>query len=181
VLETVEERAEFQRLFQRCQDDFCPEGLLEEVFMDEIAITLWKLRLTIGLETKELSRRQEDAEDQIDDVFSSDLELPISASDLPLAKSWDCERIIVRAVAGKDEISSSGSRGPTIYEGTVLNLLQKSNNHNSQEAGHLEVEAVLGSSLDKLTRYQSTQKRDLYRAIEMLRSLQTERVEREEG
>jgi len=181
VLENKEQRAEFQRLFQRCRDDFRPQGLLEKFFVEEIAILFWKLRITLGLETKELSVRQQYAQDQIDDIFGGNLELPISASDLPLDKGWNCERIVVRAVAGKHEINSSASRGPRVYQGVVLNMLQDSSNHNSQEAGHLEVEAVLGSSLDKLTRYQSALKRDLYRAIEMLRSLQAERREREEG
>ena len=58
-------------------------------------------------------------------------------------------------------------------------MLQQSSSYNSQKAGHLEVEAVLGSSLDRLTRYQSALKRDLYRAIQTLRSLQAERRERE--
>ena len=61
-----------------------------------------------------------------------------------------------------------------------MDAIQNSQNYNSQEAGHLEVEAVLGSSLEKKTRYQTTLKRDLYRAIEVLRTLQAERSEREE-
>ena len=60
-----------------------------------------------------------------------------------------------------------------------MSAVQNLRNDNSQEAGHLEVEAVLGSSLEKMTRYQSALKRDLYRAIEMLRTLQAEKRERE--
>jgi hypothetical protein len=178
VLETDAERTEFKSLFQRCQDELRPEGLLEKVLMEEIAITLWKLRITIRLESKELSLSQEDLRDPIGDVFHSDLELPISDWDL-VDKGWNCERIIVRAVAGKDVIYSTASRGPTVYQGKVLDKLLTSRNQNSQQAGHLEVEAVLVSSLDKLTRYQSALRRDLYRAIETLRSLQVERRHRE--
>ena len=181
MLKSKEERAEFQRLFQRCRDDFGPKGLLEKFFTEEIAILFWKLRIALGLETKELSLRQE-AWAEIDRVFDKiDLKLPVEGWDLPVDKSWDCERIIVRAVAGNDLTNSNASRGPTVYQGQVLKDLQTSQNHNRQEGSQLEVEAVLGSSLDKLTRYQSTLKRDLYRAIDMLRALQTERREREAG
>jgi hypothetical protein len=62
----------------------------------------------------------------------------------------------------------------------VINAFQNSHNSNSQEAGHLEFEAVLGNSLANMTRYQSALKRDLYRAIEMLRKIQAERGEGEE-
>jgi hypothetical protein len=181
VLETHEERSEFKRLFQQCQDDFGPEGLLERVLMEEITIILWKLRIVIRLETRELSLLQEGPDDQISDVFDGDLKLPIGGRDLPINKGWDCERIVVRAVAGHDKNTSSASRGPTVYAGKVLDMLHQSSNQNSQDERHLEVEAVLGSSLDRITRYQSALKRDLYRAMGMLRSIQSERREHEEG
>jgi hypothetical protein len=53
--------------------------------------------------------------------------------------------------------------------------MQKTDGNNSQKGEHLEVEAVLGSTLDKMTRYQSALKRDLYRTIDMLCKLQAER------
>ena len=65
VLETDEERSEFKRIFQCCRDDFAPEGLLEKVFTEEIAIIFWKLRIAIGLESRELSLLQADPRDQI--------------------------------------------------------------------------------------------------------------------
>ena len=49
------------------------------------------------------------------------------------------------------------------------------------QGDRLEFEAVLGNSLDGLTRYQSQLKRDLYRAIETLRRIQAERVEQKDG
>jgi hypothetical protein len=44
---------------------------------------------------------------------------------------------------------------------------------------HIEIEAVMGNALETLTRYQTKLKRDLFKGIEMLRSLQAERRERE--
>lgn len=90
-------------------------------------------------------------------------------------------QLVVRAIAGKDKITSDAQRGPASFQGQIVSAIQRSQHHNSQEAGHLEVEAVLGSSLANMTRYQSALKRDLYRAIEMLRTVQAERREREGG
>ncbi len=69
VLENKVERMEFERLFQRCRDDFRPQGLLGKFFVEEIAILFWKLRITLGFETEELSNRQQDARDQMGDIF----------------------------------------------------------------------------------------------------------------
>ena len=180
VLETDEERAEFQELVQTCSDENALDELLRRFVADEIATQLWKLRITLGLETRELARRRE-AGDEVDRVFHSDLDLPISNWDLPIDRGWDCERIVVRAVAGKDNRTCNAQRGPAMYQGQIVNAVQRSQNTDTQEAGHLEVEAVMGSSLEKIVRYQSALKRDLYRAIEIWRELQAQRREREEA
>lgn len=111
ALETDEERAVFQMLLQSCTAEFVPEGLLERFLVEEIATQFWKLPIALGIETRELSLRQ-DVRDQVNGVFHSNLKLPISDWDLPVDRGWDCERIIVRAVAGKDQSNSSASRGP---------------------------------------------------------------------
>ena len=77
--------------------------------------------------------------------------------------------VVVRAVAGKDVSNSSASRGPAVVQNQVMDAFQNSGNCTRQQDGHLEIEAVLGSALEKMTRYQSALRRDLYRAIEMLR------------
>jgi hypothetical protein len=174
ILETAEQRAEFQKLLQSCETDCVPEGVIEKFLVEEIATIFWKLGITEGLQAKELLRRQE-LSDDVDSIFHTGLELPISNYDLPLDRGWDCERIVVRAVAGKDNRNSSASRGPAVFQGQIISAIQKSQNNNSQEADHLEIEAVLGSALESITRYQAKLKRDLYRAIEALRQVQAER------
>jgi hypothetical protein len=87
---------------------------------------------------------------------------------------------VVRAVAGKDVSSSSASRGPAVLQNQVMKDFQNSGDHSTQELGHLEVEAVLGNALEKMTRYQSALRRDLYRAVEMLRTVQADRRKRRE-
>jgi len=178
VLDTHEQRAEFRELQHVCKTEFSPEGLLEKFLVEEIATLFWKLGITEGLQAQELLLRQE-LSDHVGSIFHKDLKLPISGHDLPLNRGWDCERLVVRAVSGKDTSYSSASRGPAVVQGQVVNAFQNSQNSNSQNAGHLEFEAVLGNSLANMTRYQSALKRDLYRAIETLHKLQMERRERE--
>ena len=60
----------------------------------------------------------------------------------------------------------------------MQDFLQYRKGRNQSNHIHLEVEAVMGNTLVKLSRYQSALRRDLYRTIEMLRTVQTERRER---
>jgi hypothetical protein len=178
VFETEEQRKEFEELLQACRKDRAPQGLLEEGLVEEIAIVFWKLGITEGFVAKDLLRRQ-DLDDDLGGIFSKDIHLPISSWDLPLDRGWECERIVVRAVGRTDSSSASASRGPAVFQNQVITAIQKTNGDNHQKAKHLEVEAVLGSTFDKMTRYQSALKRDLYRTIDMLCKLQAERKDRE--
>jgi hypothetical protein len=64
-------------------------------------------------------------------------------------------------------------------QGHVVEALKSSENSDNKNVDHLEIEAVMGSALESVTRYQAKLKRDLYRAIETLRKMQTERREGE--
>jgi len=174
VMDTDEQRVEFQELLQVCKTKLGPKGLLEEFVVEEIATLFWKLGIAEGLEVQELLRRQE-LSDGVSGIFNSGLDLPISDYDLPLDRGWDCERMVVRAVAGKDQRHSNATHGPGVVQGQVVPALKNSRNSDLQEADHLEIEAVMGNALESMTRYQGKLKRDLYRAIEQLRRMQAER------
>jgi hypothetical protein len=177
-LETDEEKADFEALLGRCTEEWRPQGLEEELYTEEIAILYWKLGLTEGVETEALSRRQEFS-GKVDGVFQKSLRLPISDFDLPLARGWDCERLVIRAVSAKNTIGPNASLRPAVIQNQVQPGWHASVKNQNNEAGHLEVEAILVSSLTSVTRYRSPLKRDLYKAIEMLRAAQRERRERE--
>jgi hypothetical protein len=179
VLKTDEERAEFQGLLRSSNAEWCPKGLEEKFYAEEIALLFWKLQITEGLESRERSRRQE-LSGKVDGVFHKTLHLPINDFDLPLDCGWDCERLVVRAVSGKTDGRSYASSAPAMVQNQLLTTHRKSTNNRSRETGHLELEAVLASSLATLTRYRSALKRDLYRAFKELRAVQKERREREE-
>lgn len=174
VLETHQQRAVFRELRQRCKTELCPEGLIEEFVVEEIVTLFWKLGIVEGLEVRELLRRQE-LSDDVDDIFRKELKLPISDYDLPLDRGWDIERMVVRAVAGKDQRQSESAHGSGIVQGQAAHLLKKSLNDDHKKVNHLEIEAVMGSTLENMTRYQAKLKRDLYRAIKTLREVQAER------
>ncbi len=171
VLDTDEQRAEFQELLQVCKTKLGPKGLLEKFVVEEIATLFWKLGIAEGLEVRELLRRQ-DLSDGVDGIFHNALELPISNYDLPLDRGWDCERMIVRAIAGKDQRHSDTMHGLGVVQGQVVHALKSSQNSDHQEVDHLEIEAVMGSTLESMTRYQAKLKRDFYRAVEQLRKMQ---------
>ena len=179
VLETHKQRAEFRELWHRCRKDARPKGLREKFVVEEITTISWKLGILEPLVVRELLRRQE-ISDGVDSIFEGglfhkDLELPINGDDLPLHRGWDCERMVVRAVAGKDQRNSNTTLSPGVFQGQVIPAVRSSQNSNRQEGDHLEIEAVMGSALENLTRYQTKLKRDFYRATKELREMQAER------
>src|SRR5713226_7785991 len=178
VVLDADEEQEYQRVWQSWERHYHPKGTLEQFLVEEVTTIVWKLGITEGIEALELSRRQ-DVRDGIGGVFNGELKLPVSDWDLPVDRGWDCERIVVRALAGNDQRNSNTSRRPGVWQNQVLNAVQISDNSHHQEGGHLEIQAVLGSSLDTMTRYRSALKRDFYRAIETLRTVQAERREGE--
>jgi len=172
--DTDEQRAEFLELRQHCKTELHPRGLVEKFIVEEIASLLWKLGIAEFLEARELLRRQE-LSDDVGSIFRKDLELPISGYDLPLERGWDCERMVVRAVAGKDQRHSDTTCGPRVFQGQIIHALKNTENSDHKEVDHLEIEAVMGSALESMTRYQAKLKRDFYRAIEELRKRQAQR------
>jgi len=178
ALDSDEERAAFLELRQRCKTELHPKGLIEKFIVEEIATLFWKLGIAEGLEAQELLRRQE-LSDDVNGIFHKvlGLELPINNYDLPLDRGWDCERMVVRAAAGEDQRNSNTMCGPGFVQGQIVQAVKTSQNSGHQKVDHLEIEAVMGSALETMTRYQAKLKRDLYRAIETLRKMHSERRE----
>jgi len=174
ILETEEERAEFEELVRTCNAEFSPDGLLEEILVEEILTTVWKLRIAGGFESRELSSRP-DLRGRIRGVFHGDIEFPIEAESLPLDRGWDCDRLAVRLISGQDSWASGALSGPEIAQGMRVPDARRSQNSRSESGAHIEVEAVIGNSLTNITRYQSRLKRDFYKAVDFLRAVQSEK------
>lgn len=107
----------------------------------------------------------------MDCVFHSDLDLPIKDRISRLITAGTVNRSSFGLLSAKIYRTCNAQPGPPMYQGQIVNAVQRSQNTDTQEGGHLEVEAEIGISLDKIVRYQSVLKRDLYRAIEMRREL----------
>ena len=144
--------------------------------MEDITNISWKLAIEEALETEELAHLHSDS---IDGIFANDLDLPIDATDLPLGPSYVCEKVSIEAVAAKGNVDSDGSSTPKLYEGRFVQNTRKSSLGTHHHTAQLGVRAVLGNSLDALVRYRSGLKHDMYRALDALRSLQAERLERQ--
>ena len=177
MFRTEEQRSEFKKLEQKCREDFEPRGILESFCVDEIITVMWKLEMIEAIEAEDLLKRKEIENGVIGifNNFSSDLELPIKCDDLPVEHGLDCERIVVRGSVAKDTSKSHVARGPQMINGEVADGFSASGIANQDDGHHLEVEVVLISALESMSRYKARLKKDLYRAIEMLRTLQTER------
>lgn len=176
VLNTKEERREFRKLKRRCRNQFKPRDFLENFFVDEVIINIWKLGIIEELEAQDLLRRQ-GIDNDVNGIFNfkNDLEIPFEKDDIPLQCGWDCERMVVRGTAVKDLAQTNAASGPQVVNGQPVQGFKAGCNAKSDSAHHLEVEAVLVSTLDRMSRYKSSVKKDLYRAIEALKQLQEDR------
>jgi hypothetical protein len=179
-LKSDEEQLEFREVTLSCLNEFLSEGFLEGLLVEEIATTIWKIQIAVGLETRELSSRKT-LRERVSGVFEGEIELPLGAEDLPSDRGWDCERLVVRATASRDGGTAGGSREPTVVQGQRVPDSETLKSQHAQMASHVTLEAVLGNALTNITRYQGSLKDDLYRAIQTLRSLQEKRREREGG
>jgi hypothetical protein len=177
VFHDEEESEEFRDLRVHVFEEFNPEGLLESMLVDEIAV-LWKrLQIALRLESKELRKRQEASDVDLSGVLRNySVKLPIDGSDLSIDKAgWEFERVTVRTHGESQECDKS-IRGRVVSNARHPSIPIVTGHTQKDQGKVLEVEAVLGNTLDRLSRYQSALKRDFYRAVDLLRKLQAERT-----
>ena len=156
-----EEKAEFRELAAQLEEDLKPRGILQGMLVQEIAVCWWKLQTTQRLQLEELRSGQKASTAILKTFIHADEDAdPLSSrpDDLRSATpfGWECRELVLTLVGKRSEEKT------TSYEGTT------------EKNGHLGFEAKLGNSTDSLLRYESSWKRDLYRAIAALRNLQLE-------
>jgi hypothetical protein len=148
---------EFKALRDDLEQDFAPQGAVQNMLLEEIAVTWWKLRIAVGWELEDIANRQEASRELLRRFIhnSQDEQLSSLASEdgRPAAFStWECRGAVLRARSkgyGEDSLSDE---------------------QESKDGGS-EVELRLTSAMDTILRYQTSLKRDLYRAIQMLHTL----------
>jgi hypothetical protein len=166
IFQDKQEEAEFQELVNDLVEELQPQSVVERVLTDEIAVSLWKIATAERWALQELYSRRT-AATAILDVFinSSDgAGNPFSKQGKKVRNAaragWDCRELVVR-VGGNDE--------PGPLDESLLSSPEK-------KKSKFQFEAKLGDSAQTILRYQTTWKRDLYRAIESLRKLQRTRT-----
>jgi hypothetical protein len=153
-----DEAEEFKLLRDDLEKDFAPQGTMQGMLLDEIAVTWWKLRIVAGGELEDIANRHEASRELLRRFIrnSQDEQLSsLSAEDgRPSALSaWECQGAVLRA----------RSKG---YGEDLLS------NEKEAKNGGSEVELRLTSPMDTILRYQASLKRNFYQSIQMLHSLQ---------
>jgi hypothetical protein len=151
-----DEAAEFKTLLDGLEKDFAPQGAVQGMLVEEIAVTWWKLGIAVGWELEDMANRREASRELLRRFIhnSQDVQLSSFSSDdgrPPAFSTWECEGAMLRARSKA--------------QGDVL-----SNERDAKDGGS-EIELRITSAMDTILRYQTSLKRDFYRAVQMLHSL----------
>ena len=167
VFYTEEERQEFEALLDDLTDEYQPVGRTEIELLDKVAVAFWNGAKESGLEVQELAQRRKGATailTTLAENYDSE-QLPLftarDGSQSAAQFGWDCQELVVRTGTSKSQEESVGIR-----------------DDRREKIGHVQIEAKLNTSLDTLLRYHATIDKDLYRALEELRTVQRERRDR---
>lgn len=175
VIHDHDERLAFHDLRIRMAEGFQPEGWLETLLVDEITVLFKRLQMALRIESRELEKR-DSADVTLSGVLGSySAKLPIGSIDLPVDETgWEFERVTVRT-SGESQNGDKSIRNQIVANTPHPSIPIVAGHSEAGTGKSLEVEAVLGNTIDRLTRYQSALKRDFYRAVELLRKIQAER------
>ena len=151
------EEKEFRKLVAELSRNLNPVGLTEQNLVAEMAIALWRLQIVYDLEFLEVKNRA-NAATAILNGLRENVEAQALSFFAADQQGWSARELSVR----------TGSRNRE--EETVIG-------EKIDKTGHVIVEAKMSSSLDTLLRYGASIRRDFYKALEVLRQLQQERLE----
>ena len=166
LLRNQKEEEEFQELADKLESYFKPRNVVEEMLVEDIAVSWWKLKTVQDLLIKDLRARQKTSEAVLDTFnnASSGVGIPLSSSsrELRMAANFGLEcRELVLKVEGK-QLDEKGEK--------------ETFNAHPAKTGGITMEARLGTSSETLLRYERACKADLYRAIATLKNLQRPEV-----
>jgi len=165
VFRKEEEEVEFQVLVDELEQEFQPEGVLERMLVEEIAVCWWKLQIALGWELQEIRNRRKASKSVIRSLVRQSGETQVQLfqdedGSSPAARlNWDCNELIVK---------SSSRENKKEEEDNILGGKE-------EKAGRMEIEARLSNSLETILRYETGLKCDLYKAIQVLKDLQASR------
>ena len=166
TFKSAEEEAEFEALRNEFTAEYQPSGATERALVEEACVCLWRLGILDGWATQALANRRGAARAIVQAVAENytDEQLALftqgDGSRSAAGLGWDCQELIIRTGSRNAEQEDAESLSDTKAKG-----------------GHVLIEAKLNSSIDTIARYQTSVKRDFYRAIAMLREIQREKRE----
>ena len=174
----------YQHVLERWLSDFQPKTIWEEDLVCEIVRLGMQISRADTLLRREVANFGAEIEGtsfgSVDGVFTSKLALPVEAFDLPIQRGFNCERLIVRASSTQDNSQLGANRGPALDQsGQPKPGFEMRGSKNDSDGQHLEFQAEMVPTLDRLRRYRTALVRERYRAIEALRVAQADRRERE--
>lgn len=146
------EEREFTKFRHELKTDLRPEDSIQTMLVEEIAVCWWKLRMATAWELKEFSGRRSGAKAAVEAYLESSEDYSPS----------DWQKHLQDAANAGWELREMTLRADESSEGAIVG--KKTRTH--------QFEARLGSAAESGMRYRSAWKRDLYKALEMLRTLQ---------
>ena len=163
-----ESKAAFDTLLNELGAEYQPTGRTELALVEEIAVSLWRIQGLNAAQQKELDYRKNVSRAILTAVVEQEEEhepVPRFVEKLgshTAAVPWHCHELVVRTTSRSDQHEEVGSLDDT-----------------TDKRGGVQIEARLHTSLDSIVRYTAAAKRDLYRAITVLRQIQRERREQD--
>jgi hypothetical protein len=161
LFESEEERHLFEGFVEELANEENACGVLHLALAEDTAECIWKLRRTAGWDLRELVNGRKAARAVLQTIAENDgyeqLQLFNDEGTKAAQRGWDCHELAIRTGARDVEDEGNSIAGP------------------SSKTGHVQIEAKLTSSLDTIMRYQTSVRRDLYRAIAALREMRRDR------
>jgi hypothetical protein len=160
IFQNEEEETEFKTLVDDLDDELKPKGKLEGLLVEEIAAGWWKLRTAAQWGLQDLRSRRKASLAFLNTFIESSEDMSDASSEQhsklrAAAKSgWECREVLI-TVGGNKFAEENEFSGET-----------------TQTRAKTQLQARLGSSGETLLRYETAWRRDLYRAIEVLKDMQ---------
>lgn len=171
----TEDPSQFQELLKNLREDREPEGALEDLLVEKIAVCFWRLRRILlydfgnnqqdipGLLAEEarLKKLTELRRELVENELTDDLRKRLPEFFTAPTVDWS-------TVSG-DQLCQCLDECIALQQGSVQKVKSR------KEALNLST-AVTKKSLDTLLRYETSNERQLYRAIDQLERLQRQRA-----
>jgi hypothetical protein len=162
VFEAEEQERQFAEFMDQLMGDIMPDGALQSMLVEEIAVCWWRLQTALRWEMEAVRARMDSSRDVVQGLVAEDLSHKskldfLKDQEATLgSRGWECTELLVRK--GHTAESSSGS-----------NIAKR--DVKSGEQVCIQLEAKLATSLDTSRRYSTMIRKDLHRAIDQLERL----------